>query len=348
MLERVRSELTEEANLATDNPVTIVSRQRLAATFESEGRWADAEPLRRTILADQRQSDGPDRGILDNALAALGENLIQQRKWADAEPVLRECLGIRRTTYANAWPLFVTMSYLGESLLGLRRHADAEPLLLAGYNGLSLRRAELTGPFSRFLTEAENRIVALYKAWGKPDQARAWEVKLGLADLPADVFAPTAAAVDQRAVGAARAASSESIACQTESRHEQEFWCARCGRSYEMPRSWPVVGCDAGPAGTCRQEETVTQFSEPRYSTGAERPNALRCSLAHKAEVTCSRSDALGFTLRPIQPGIEERTRANQRDQSLQFHNTDVPSFSIERQTTAGLSFADLLGASVR
>ena len=86
------------------------------------------------------------------------------------------------------------MSYLGESLHGLRRYAEAEPLLLDGYEGLSVRRAELTGTARRFLTEAENRVVALYKAWGKPEQARAWEMKLGLADLPADLFAPPAAA----------------------------------------------------------------------------------------------------------------------------------------------------------
>jgi hypothetical protein len=33
--------------------------------------------------------------------------------------------------------------------------------------------------------------VQLYEAWNKPDQAAAWKVKLGLPDLPADVFAKT-------------------------------------------------------------------------------------------------------------------------------------------------------------
>jgi hypothetical protein len=32
-------------------------------------------------------------------------------------------------------------------------------------------------------------LVRFYEAWGKPKEARAWALKLGLADLPADVFA---------------------------------------------------------------------------------------------------------------------------------------------------------------
>jgi hypothetical protein len=31
--------------------------------------------------------------------------------------------------------------------------------------------------------------VKLYEAWGHPEQARAWAAKLGLANLPEDVFA---------------------------------------------------------------------------------------------------------------------------------------------------------------
>jgi hypothetical protein len=39
------------------------------------------------------------------------------------------------------------------------------------------------------LREAAERVIRLYEAWGKPDQAAVWKVKLGMPDLPADVFA---------------------------------------------------------------------------------------------------------------------------------------------------------------
>jgi len=31
--------------------------------------------------------------------------------------------------------------------------------------------------------------VRLYEAWGKPEQAAMWKERLGMADLPADLFA---------------------------------------------------------------------------------------------------------------------------------------------------------------
>jgi hypothetical protein len=39
------------------------------------------------------------------------------------------------------------------------------------------------------LLEAAVRVSHLYEVWGKPDQAAVWKQRLGLADLPADVFA---------------------------------------------------------------------------------------------------------------------------------------------------------------
>ena len=41
------------------------------------------------------------------------------------------------------------------------------------------------------LWDAAKRVPRLYEAWGKPEQAAAWKLKLGLTDLPADVFART-------------------------------------------------------------------------------------------------------------------------------------------------------------
>ena len=42
------------------------------------------------------------------------------------------------------------------------------------------------------LAQAAERVVRLYDAWGKPDQAAAWRAKLAevQSELPADVFAP--------------------------------------------------------------------------------------------------------------------------------------------------------------
>jgi hypothetical protein len=81
------------------------------------------------------------------------------------------------------------MSLLGGSLLGQGRYAEAEPLVVAGFEGMKAREARLAIPARSRLLEAAERVVRLYEEWNQPDQAAAWKAKLGLLDLPADVFA---------------------------------------------------------------------------------------------------------------------------------------------------------------
>ena len=38
------------------------------------------------------------------------------------------------------------------------------------------------------LREAAERVIRLYEDWGKAEQAAVWKAKLGMPDLPADVF----------------------------------------------------------------------------------------------------------------------------------------------------------------
>ena len=153
------------------------------------GQYAKAEPLLRDALERARKQFGPADPRTAAAMAALGSNLIQQRKWVEAEPILRECLAIREKAQPDDWSTFNTRSQLGGSLLGQKKFADAEPLILAGYEGMKAREAKIPAPGKPRLTEAAERVVQLYEAWGKTDQAAEWKRKLGLADLPADVFA---------------------------------------------------------------------------------------------------------------------------------------------------------------
>ena len=60
-------------------------------------------------------------------------------------------------------------------LLGQKTYAEAEPLLLAGYEGMKAREAKVPKPR---LTQAGERIVKLYEAWGQPEKAAEWRAKL--------------------------------------------------------------------------------------------------------------------------------------------------------------------------
>ena len=125
--------------------------------------------------------------------ASLGLNLLEQQRPADAEPLLRGCLAIREKTEPDAWTTVNIKSLLGGSLLGQKNLPPdaAEPLLLAGYEGMKEQEDKTPGanalgsPFRQRLTEALERLVQLYDAWGNPDEAAAWRKRL--ADVEAAV-----------------------------------------------------------------------------------------------------------------------------------------------------------------
>jgi hypothetical protein len=51
------------------------------------------------------------------------------------------------------------------------------------------REAKIAVPERFRLREAAEQVIRLYEDWGKPEQAATWKTKLGMPDLPADVFA---------------------------------------------------------------------------------------------------------------------------------------------------------------
>jgi hypothetical protein len=167
----------------------LIFTSSFASALERLGRWADAEPPRREVLARRRETTPAGGPLLAADLAQLGSNLLRQAKWSEAEPVLREGLAIRAKVRPDDWSRFNLMSQLGGALLGQGKYAEAEPLVVQGYEGIKARAAKVPTADKPRLPEAAERVVRLYEAWGRPEQAKAWKEKLGLADLPEDVFA---------------------------------------------------------------------------------------------------------------------------------------------------------------
>ena len=170
------------------HPNTLRTTTSLASALESLGRWAEAEALWREVLGQRRKAAPTDSPPLADALDGLGTNLGHRSRWSEAEAVLRESLALRAKAPPDDWRRFFTMSLLGGALLGHGRYAEAEPLVVQGYEGMRAREAKIPAPNKPRLFEAAERVTRLYEAWGKPAQAQAWKEKLGLADLPADVF----------------------------------------------------------------------------------------------------------------------------------------------------------------
>jgi serine/threonine protein kinase len=177
-----------QLKLGPDHPDTLQSRNSLAGDYESLDRWAEAEALRRDALARRRKITRPDSPLLAGDLAPLGRNLLRQSRWLEAEPLLREALAIRARATPEDWARSDAMSLLGGSLLAQGRHAEAEPLVVQGYEGMKAREERIAAPERFRLREAAERVIRLYEACGKLDQATAWKAQLGMPDLPAKVF----------------------------------------------------------------------------------------------------------------------------------------------------------------
>jgi len=161
-----------------------------AMAVESMGSADTAQARRLETINFLRARLPADHPALANALAEFTFALLGSGKYSEAEPTARECLAIYEKSLPDDWRTFDARSMLGGSLLGQKKYAEAEPLLLSGYEGVKQREANIISGNSspRFwhfhvdekpwLKEAARRLVQLYEATGRSDQATEWRNKL--------------------------------------------------------------------------------------------------------------------------------------------------------------------------
>jgi hypothetical protein len=95
---------------------------------------------------------------------------------------LRECLTIREKKLPDpgAPGLFNTKSMLGGALAGQKKFPEGEPLLVEGYSGMKDREAKIPPAAKTRLAEAIRRLVDLYTAWDRPEEAAKWLEKFNV------------------------------------------------------------------------------------------------------------------------------------------------------------------------
>ena len=74
--------------------------------------------------------------------------------------------------------LFNTESLLGGALAGQKKFQEAEPLLVEGYFGMKDREANIPPAAKTRLPEAVQRLIDLYIAWDRPEDAAQWQAIL--------------------------------------------------------------------------------------------------------------------------------------------------------------------------
>ena len=155
--------------------------RQLARLRETLGKFSEAEPLRLDVAEWHRQR-AKDSVELPESLADLGWNLFEQRKYDKAEGPLRECVKICEQKHPNHWLRFYATNLLGAVLAGQKKFAEAEPLLISGYEGLRTHRSVDHADGRPLITDALERVVQFYDAWGNKDKADEWRMKLNEAE----------------------------------------------------------------------------------------------------------------------------------------------------------------------
>jgi serine/threonine-protein kinase len=158
----------DRALLGDDHPYVAGDLDSLAGLLLERGEPEAALPSAEESLRVKRRQLGDQHADTALTVALIGRILLASGRAAEAEPLLRDALAIRRGALPEGhWEIAASESHLGACLTALGRYDQAEPLLRAGYEVLRARG----GRHARDGEEARERLVALYRAWGKPEQA---------------------------------------------------------------------------------------------------------------------------------------------------------------------------------
>jgi hypothetical protein len=140
----------------------------LAEVELTDGNLDLSERTFREAIEMERQLSRKKHPVLAECLCGLAEVLLERGDAGAAEPLLREALDIQELRHVEGDRRIArTRSVLGASLTALGRFDEAEPLLRVSYEALLAE----CGPDHRATRAARERLVALYKSWGKPAEA---------------------------------------------------------------------------------------------------------------------------------------------------------------------------------
>jgi tetratricopeptide (TPR) repeat protein len=163
---------TQREALALILPGNFLDRvsleQTLAGFYKEAGDVGAMEEWYRDSLAQTRTAMPARSLAVGFSLGTLGRFLLEQERYSDAEPVFREVLEIAQVALPDDhWLLSDSKSSLGQSLIGQERFKEAERLVVNAY----LRMKDDKFVPVENLSWALERVIILYTAWEKPDEA---------------------------------------------------------------------------------------------------------------------------------------------------------------------------------
>jgi tetratricopeptide (TPR) repeat protein len=184
----------DESDKCLDEAITIRRRlypQGHAAIAQSllslainrmrRGRAPEGEAPARQAVDMYAAVMGPDHEFVGMSTVGLGAILASQSKWEAAVEQYSRAAAI----FAKKFPgddarTANAKSQWGGCLIELKRYAEAEPLLIESFGMLDRTKANPAA-----LSVTADRLVDLYKAWGKDELLREWTGKAEALKPPA-------------------------------------------------------------------------------------------------------------------------------------------------------------------
>jgi hypothetical protein len=164
--------------LGPDHPAVLTNMANLAYLYETHNRYAEALPIEIQLKEIALKKYGPEFKTVMAATTMIGKDYMGLHQYAKAEPPLREALAITIKTKPDDWRRYNLESLVGADLMGEKKYAEAEALVLSGYEGMKERESKLGIGAKSFLKEDGERVVQLYREWGKLQKAAEWRETL--------------------------------------------------------------------------------------------------------------------------------------------------------------------------
>jgi tetratricopeptide (TPR) repeat protein len=171
--------------LPPEHYTTLQIQRVLARAYAEEGRLDDAEALCKKALGVQVRTKASQESLgAARTRLYLGRVLVEKGELDEAEPFLQDALTLFRSEAVHKpKPELAAQAanWLGAILVARKAYPEAKELMLPDSDRFFAPNVEMS-PTERRL--AVGHILALYQAWGKPEQA-VWQQRLeALPPLP--------------------------------------------------------------------------------------------------------------------------------------------------------------------
>jgi tetratricopeptide (TPR) repeat protein len=152
--------------LGPEHPEVAARGTGLAYWLLAEGRYDEAGALVDESLAIRRKALGPEHPQVAGTLTVKANLLLATRHYEEARATAVEAQRILLLSLPqDSWQVSAAMNIEGAALGKLGRFGEAEKLLVASLPGLK------QSPIPDLAAAGRRRLVELYTAWGRPEQA---------------------------------------------------------------------------------------------------------------------------------------------------------------------------------